>query len=298
MLTLARRLTVVVLPTLVATGVAAQRTRTAHATVDALLSADRAYAAAAATRPVAEALGAMFAPNVWMQTPSGFVAGRDSVLAALERNAANAVGRLAWRPIRGGISADGTHGFTFGYMTLSRPDSASVALKYMSYWIRGPEGWRVAVYKRGASTAGPRDTTVWEPSLPARWWRPLSNARSAARDLTAAESAFSALAGRVGLKEAFRRTGAPDAVNMGGPGSPSFVRGPEAIADIVGQGEPPGGSALSWASDRVLVASSGDLGVSIGTILAPASGGSRRRIPFFTIWRRSSATTPWRYVAE
>ena len=37
---------------------------------------------------------------------------------ALRANPDNAGARLEWAPIRGGISADGQHGFTFGYMTV------------------------------------------------------------------------------------------------------------------------------------------------------------------------------------
>ncbi len=274
--------------------------RTALGAVQELLDADRAFAAAAEQRSVVDALMPMFAPEVSMQTPSGFVNGRDSVLAALHRNRANIAGRVRWTPVRGGVSADGTHGFTFGYMTLERADTAAVQLKYMSYWVRGASGWRVVAYKRGVSPSGTPEIRELAPSLPVTWHATLTNAATAARDLADAERAFSVLASEVGLREAFRRTGAPDAVNMGGGRSPSFVVGPDAIGAGVGEGEPPGGSALSWGSDRVIVAPSGDLGVSIGTIVAPGrnAGDAKLRIPFFTIWRRDSATEPWRYIAE
>ena len=38
----------------------------------------------------------------------------------------NANRPLEWTPIRGGVSADGQHGFTVGYMTLHRPDGTRV----------------------------------------------------------------------------------------------------------------------------------------------------------------------------
>jgi hypothetical protein len=70
---------------------------------------------------------------------------------------------------------------------------------------------------------------------------------------------------------------------------------------VVAEGEPPTGSSVSWAPDRgVIVASSGDLGVTIGTIVVnePDSTGARQSFPFFTVWRRAGPDQPWRYVAE
>jgi hypothetical protein len=48
---------------------------------------------------------------------------------------------------RGGISADAQQGFTVGFMTLHRPDAATLALKYLAHWVKRPEGWRVVAYK-------------------------------------------------------------------------------------------------------------------------------------------------------
>ena len=67
---------------------------------------------------------------------------------ALRAVPANATSRIEWAPVRGGVSADGAHGFTFGYMTQRRADGTRAPLKYLAYWVRRPEGWRVAVYRR------------------------------------------------------------------------------------------------------------------------------------------------------
>lgn len=55
---------------------------------------------------------------------------------------------------------------------------------------------------------------------------------------------------------------------------------------------------IEWSADRVIVAGSGDLGVTIGMIRPNAPSATRRAIPFFTIWRRDGAARPWRYIAE
>ncbi|MBL8959586.1 MAG: nuclear transport factor 2 family protein [Gemmatimonadetes bacterium] len=278
-----------------------QTPRNAREAVEELLATDRRFSVEAAQRGIPEALGAMFAPDVAMQAPQGFLSGRDAVIEALRAAANNQRGSLSWEPIRGGISADGQHGFTFGYMTHHQPGGASTPLKYMAYWVKRAGGWQVSVYKRSATAAAPSTRPAIAPSLPTQWGVALANAATAAHDLASAESAFSDLAAKVGLQEAFRQYGTPDAVNMGGGASPAFVVGADAIASLVSEGETPGvGSALRWGSDRVLVAASGDLGVSIGTIIAPprAQGGPPARIPFFTIWRRAGAGEPWRYIAE
>ena len=87
---------------------------------------------------------------------------------------------------------------------------------------------------------------------------------------------------------------------MGGPARAAFVVGADSIGAVVSQGEPDSGSSVSWAPDRVIVASSGDLGVTIGTIVANQadSAGTTAKFPFFTVWRRDGIDEPWRYVAE
>jgi hypothetical protein len=116
--------------------------------------------------------------------------------------------------------------------------------------------------------------------------------------LMAAEQAFSDEAQRMGLGPAFEKYGSVDATNMGGPDSPAFVVGAANIARAVG-GDATGPSPVRWSADRVLVASSGDLGITFGMIHPHQPfAGQTAAFPFFTIWRRASADEPWRYVAE
>lgn len=274
------------------------------AAVESLLAADRAFAAAAADTEMADALAAMFAPEVMMQVPGPalFAEGREAAREALRATPGNAGARAGWAPVRGGISADGTHGFTFGYLNVRRADGTLSPQKYLSYWTRGPEGWRVAAYKRVVRPAGEVSTAMMPPALPARVVEPDPDpARLDAlrREVAGAELAFSRDAQEIGLGAAFVRHGADDAVNLGN--GPGFAVGPEAIRQVVAPpGSPAGPSPVSWAPDRrVLVASSGDLAVTIGTIRlnAPAPG-SPAAIPFFTVWRRAGPEAPWRYVAE
>ena len=267
--------------------------------VDELLSVDRDHATRAQRLNVVDALGGMFADDVALNAMGAFHVGREAALARLRAVPENVTGRLEWAPIRGAISADGQHGFTYGFMTLVRADSTRLPLKYLAYWVKKPDGWKVAVYRRGARAEGPVSTAMREPLLPAKIvpvTQDASLVAKYAKEVGDAERNFSALAGKIGLGPAFTQNSAPDAMNMGGGQSPDFLFGPEAIGAGVGAGET-GPSTLTWGPDTVLVASSGDLGVTIGHINAPAQDGQpARRIPFFTVWRKIGAV--WKFVAE
>jgi ketosteroid isomerase-like protein len=275
-----------------------------QAAVDGLLAADRAFSAASNSLDVVAALSAMFSDDVVMPVPGGhFANGRAAAIGVLRGNPDNARSRIAWIPVRGGVSADGRHGFTAGSMTLRQPDATTVPMKYLAYWVKGPEGWRVVAYKRARAGAAQTAIDPMPPALPDRLVPPSSDRATIAgftESLDQAERAFSRDAQRIGIGAAFALYGSADAINLGSPTEAGFVVGSEAIGRMVAEGSPPGGSAVSWAPDRVIVASSGDLGVTIGTIhrnAAPAAG-QPAAFPFFTIWRRAGPHAPWRYVAE
>lgn len=281
-------------------GLAGARTQSTTAqAVDELLAVDREHARAAPGLNVVDALAGMFADDVVMSAMGAFHIGRETALAQLRSVPENLNGRLEWAPVRGGISADGQHGFTFGFMTLVRADSTRLPLKYLAYWMKKPDGWKVAVYRRVVRPAGEITTAMRGPSLPERTvdiTRDAAIIARHARELGDAERNFSALAGKIGLGPAFTQNAAPDAMNMGGPQSADFLFGPAAIGAGVGAGQT-GPSTLTWGPDTVLVASSGDLGVTIGHILPkPDPGAAQRRIPFFTVWKKVAGV--WKFVAE
>jgi ketosteroid isomerase-like protein len=272
---------------------------------ETLLAAEKAFAAAAAATDVVTALTAMFAPDVIMPGPPGTLhRGLAAVTASLRANPDNVEGRAEWTPIRLGLSADGQHGFTFGFMTLRKKDGSTMPLKYMSYWVKGASGWRVAGYKRARRPEGEVATTPMAPVLPATLVPARNDAahlEALRKDLSATERAFSDEAQQVGLGAAFTKWGSDTAVNMGGPNNAGYVVGAAAIGKNVGAGAPGPTSPVEWSTDVALVASSGDLGISFGYIRPngkPPEGAPPNGTPFFTIWYRPSATAPWRYIAE
>jgi ketosteroid isomerase-like protein len=271
-----------------------------QAIVDELLAADRAFSAASARTDLVTGLSAMFAPEVTMPLPTGqFANGASAVSEFLRSNADNLKSKAEWTPIRGGISADGLHGFTFGFMTLTQSDGTIVPLKYMAYWVKGREGWRAVAYKRARRPAGAVSMALLAPALPPALTPASADPATIEKwrvSLEQAERTFSDTAQKIGLGAAFARFGSADAVNMGGPNSPNYIVGAEAIGQAIGASAPGTTSPVHWSAERVIVASSGDLGVTFGMIRpnGAATGGQ----PFFTIWRRASVGEPWRYVAE
>jgi ketosteroid isomerase-like protein len=278
--------------------------RTPQQAVDELLAADRAFSAASADTDVVNGISAMFSDSVVMPVPGqGFAIGKAAAIEALRSNPSNATSRAEWTPVRGGISADGLHGFTFGYVVTQRPDSAPVPGKYLAYWIKEPAGWRVAVYKRARRPEGAVSHDLLPAALPDQLTARASDTMVLERhraSLDSIERAFSEEAQRIGLGAAFAKYGSSDAVNMGGPDAVQWVMGADSIGSNIGRGGPTDSSPVSWGPDRVLVASSGDLGVTIGMIRpnSQPAAGQPAGFPFFTIWRRASASEPWRYVAE
>ena len=269
----------------------------AEASVDELLAADRAFAAGAASVDPVAGITAMLDDEAVMPLPGkGIITGKAAVAEAFRESPAFKDGHVAWAPVRGGISADGSQGFTYGFLTVGSGDEAKRNRKYLSYWVKRPAGWRVVAYRQVPRDAGDISTAMMEPALPTFTATPSPNANVVAvhqQSIAAAEKSFSDHAQNVGLKKAFRDFGREDAMNMWG--GANFRVGLDAIATGF-EGED-GPAKIHWSTEKSIVASSGDLGVSIGTIRSndPAKTDA---FPFFTVWKRDAPDQPWRYIAE
>ena len=267
---------------------------------DEIIAADRAFAAAAADKDTLSALSAMFHDDIIVPLPDGtFARGKAAAIEAMRTNPFNTASRAEWTPIRAGVSADGQHGFSLGYMTLTGTDGTRRLAKYLTYWLRTPQGWRAGAYKRIGRPEGDVSLELMAPSLPSRLVTPVADEDRVnlyRQSLMAAEQAFSDEAQRIGIGPAFRRNGRDDAVNVGGEAS--FAVGAETIAGFVGDGSAT--SPVHWGADDALVASSGDLGITFGVIRpnGPPPEGRPAASAFFTIWRRDSPSDRWLYIAE
>ena len=266
--------------------------------VDELLAADRGYAAAAAQKDLAAAYAAMFRSDVALFAPGrGPTLDIREAVDALASDSAAHGAHGTWVPVRAGISGDGTQGFTAGYVTMRRASGSAASQKYLSYWIKGDDGWKVAVFKRGRRAADAAPMAPMSAFIPAQAAvGDRTRIEEFRRSLDAAERAFSDDAQAIGLARAFEKHGDPEAMNMGGAASGGFVVGPANIGKVVGVDEPTTGSSVRWAPDRVIVAPSGDFGVTIGTIRVNDT--SKVSFPFCTVWRRAGSAGRWLYIAE
>jgi ketosteroid isomerase-like protein len=287
---------------LVTTFVTVSAQSTPQAAADELLAADRAFAASGAKTDVVTALSAMFAPDVVLTHSGGIAYGLPKSVDALKANPINA-GRIQWTPVRVSVSGDGRHGFTAGVMTLHRPDGATTPMKYLAYWGKQNDGWRVLAYKRGVSKM-PAPATQVSFVLPKQLTTGATDAATIERyreSLAEAERSFSRDAQTMGIGPAFKHYGHPDAINLGGPDVPLFVLRNDQIAGAVGGNAPPNTSPVNWGSEKAIVAASGDFGVNIGYIVQNKPGADGKippGQPFFTIWKRDNPNDRWLYIAE
>ena len=271
------------------------------AVADELLSADRAFAAAAASRSATETLSAMITDDVvfYIVPVANQARSRGEAIEVMRKAFGADPVRLSWIPVRAGISADGTQGFTYGFMDRIVAGKPTAPGKYVAYWVRKPEGWRVAAFKLVPRPEGPVSTALRAPALPAKMVRP-GSAADVARykaEIDRTERKFSDDSQVTGLGAAFRKYGSADAMNVGG--GADFTYGNVAIGEAQG-GDAPAPSPLRWAPDGVIAASSGDLGITYGYLErnGPTPPGRLARIPWITVWRREKPGQPWLYVAE
>lgn len=288
---------------LVAGLIPVQTQSTPKSVADDLLAADRAFAAAAKQTDIVTALATMFAPDIALTYAGGIAYGKDKAIEALKATPINAGGRIEWMPARVSVSGDGRHGFTAGFMTLRRSDNTTMPLKYLGYWGKQKDGWRLLAYKRGIAKA-PAPPMPVTYVLPKEIVAPSTDAATIERyreSLADVERSFSRDAQTMGMRAAFTQYGDPEAINLGGPDVATWLSGNESIGAGVGGGRPETGSPVHWGPEKTIVAASGDFGVTIGYIVQNKPGPDGKippRSPFFTIWKRDSPDAKWLYIAE
>lgn len=271
----------------------------------ALLAADARLARDAASIGLAKAVSPQLADDaVWLEDGRDVARGAGAVRRLLAA-APPASQRQRAHAARVDVSADGTHGYSYGFAEAVRPDGAApdtVAgghAKYIAYWTKDARGrWRLAAYMRSAS-APPGDTAA-----PAGFASPDADsghaapdgAAAAARQVRAADSAFAARADSAGVAEAFAAFAAPDGAVL--TGSPVIRYGPAAIGAGFG---PPGAVAIQWAPRIARAAPSADLGFTVGEarIESRAADGATRvsYSKYLSVWRRQPGGE-WRYVID
>lgn len=262
-----------------------------------LLAVDRAYAEAAKSMNLIDALVAPLAPDAVFLAPGPVIPrGPTQVRTLLQASPANALSKWAWTAIRVDVSSDGKEGYTIGYTELTQPSGNILPGRYLAYWAKQTDGsWKIEAYKRIPRAAGAVSLTpppgFETPDDKHRRYFPNTDAAADAAAAAATDQAFSDLAQVVGNSEAFARYAAPTAAQSGSSASVGWEWGRAAIAAAHAT-EPLG--IFSWTPVISRAAASGDLAFTVGWVFN-ASGGTLGK--YFSVWQKQN-TGEWLYVVD
>jgi ketosteroid isomerase-like protein len=270
---------------------------------DALLRADLGRADSVARLGFAPGFASNFAGDVvYLRGGLPIVRGRDAAKSIIQAESLPGGTAVRWQPVRAEASADGRSGYSYGYTIYSTPSAAGAAPairvdRYISFWRRDSTAWRIAAY---AETYGAPPPPLALPAASASAVLgdlPMARARGPLEQVRAADTAFSALAQRVGTGRAFGDFAAENAQIFSTPGE--FITGPNAISDSFG----PSGSSgvLAWHPVAGGVAQSGDLGFTVGNAVFTGQredgGPLLLYSKYLTVWKKQRDGT-WRYVVD
>lgn len=262
-----------------------------------LLAVDQAYATAAKSTNLIEALVAPLAPQgVFLAPGPVFPRGPGDVRTLLQANPNNASSKFEWTAIRVDVSSDGREGYTVGYTETTLPSGAIVPGRYLSYWAKQSDGtWKIEAFKRigrvpGAVSLTPPPGFETSDDKHRRYF-PNTDAAAEADAAAATDLAFSNLAQVVGNAESFARYAAPTAMQSGSGASVGWEFGRAAIA-AAHAGDPLG--VFSWTPVIARAAASGDLAFTVGWVFNAAG---QTLSKYFTVWQKQD-TGDWLYVVD
>jgi ketosteroid isomerase-like protein len=270
---------------------------------DGLLRADLARADSVARLGFAPGFASNFASDVvYLRGGLPIVRGREAAAAIVAAESFSAGTAVRWQPVRAEASADGRSGYSYGYTIYGSSGSSGVAPsirvdRYISFWRREETGWRISAY---AETYGAPPSALALPRAAAAAVIadvPMARVRGPLEQVRAADTAFSALAQRVGTGRAFGDFAADNAQIFSTPGE--FITGPRAISESFG---PSGSSgALVWHPVAGEAAKSGDLGFTVGNAVFTGrredGGQVVRYSKYLTVWKKQR-DGEWRYVVD
>jgi ketosteroid isomerase-like protein len=269
---------------------------------DGLLRADLGRADSVSRLGFSAGLASNFTSDVvYLRGGLPIVRGRAAAAAIVAAESLTAGTAVRWQPVRAEASADGRSGYSYGYTIFgTSAGTAAPSLRidrYISFWRREDSGWRISAY---AETYGapPQPLSLPRAAESAVVSNvPMPRARTALEQVRAVDSAFSALAQRVGTGRAFGDFAADNAQIFSTPGE--FITGPRAISESFG---PTGTSgALVWHPVAGEAALSGDLGYTVGNAVFTGrredGGQVVRYSKYLTVWKKQR-DGGWRYVVD
>jgi ketosteroid isomerase-like protein len=270
---------------------------------DSLIRLDLTRADSVALLGPVEGMVSLLAEDVvFLAAGAPPVYGRDAARRLLSTDAAAPGTVITWQPLGGELSADHRFAYTFGVAArAARQGERGLDLaRYIAFWRRDGapglrSGWRIAAYSDVGSWP-PRNTPVApEDQLPPP--RQLSlRAAELTATLRATDAAFSDLADRMGLAEAFSTYAAPDGSIFDGP---ELVIGPRALREFFTATN--GALSLTWQPVYAGVAESEDLGFTVGeyvaTLRGPSGAAVQRFGKYLTVWKRQR-DGKWKFVID
>jgi ketosteroid isomerase-like protein len=263
---------------------------------DSLFHVDETRGDSVAARGGVDGALALFSPGVaFLRSGVPGIYGRDAARALFA--ATPTAGARSWQPLGGGVSADLRSGYTFGVAAHAGPPNSPPRLdRYVAYWTRErAQPWRIAAYAEVNGQSG-AEVSFTAAQLAPPTAPPTGSLARIVSDVRVADSLFSDLADRMGTGFAFAQTAASDGVMFGGT---RLIVGPAAIEEYF-RAQPPG-TSLTWRPIYTVVASSGDLGFTIGESVRTGRGPSGAAVQSFgkylTIWRKERNGT-WKFVVD
>lgn len=268
---------------------------------DALLRSDLGRADSVAHRGYIDGLSASFTDDVvYLRGGLPIVLGRPAARAIIAAESLGARATVRWQPVRAEASIDGKSGYSYGYAVYgsAQPTTTSVRIdRYIAFWRREAEGWRIAGY---AETYGTPPAPLALPAAArsaAMPDTPMPRMRGALDAIRTADMDFSRDATKFGTGEAFGRYAAEDAQIFSGPGE--FISGPRAITQSFGPTTTK--TSLVWHPVHGEVSAAGDLGFTVGNAVftGEREDGAPliRHSKYLTVWKRQRDGS-WRYVVD
>jgi ketosteroid isomerase-like protein len=234
---------------------------------------------------------------VYLRAGVPAVYGRDGARSLFVAGSGAPTLVVAWEPVGGGVSDDLQSAYTYGLVArLSQPKSPARFERYIAYWRReNQQSWRIDAYSEvGSAPSGEVNLTADQTTPPVRQLpKSLDEATAKVR---AADSLFSDLAYRMGTGFAFSNTADDNGVIFG---TPQLVVGPQAIRSFFAGQET--SSSLTWRPVYAAVATSRDLGFTVGEYIATGRGSSGAAVQRFgkylTVWKLQRDGT-WKFVVD
>lgn len=259
---------------------------------DELLAADRAFATLGAATNLIESLVApLAADGIFLAPGTGFLRGPDEVRDFLNTNPANIDSKWRWSVIRADVSSDGQNGYTYGYSELELPTGVVLPGKYQAYWARQSNGdWKMASFKRSQRAPGAVSLVpppgFETPTTRHRRYYPNTEPAAELQTVFGVDIAFSDAA-QSGVADAFAAYVAPDGAQSRGLIAWAF--GPDEIRAAWAGVAP----TFTWAPELGDVATSGDLGFTVGYVYSGGVAFSK----YFTVWQKQPNGV-WRYIVD